>query len=802
MSSTGSSDDEAPTINNITDSSVTAGAGLAPPEGADNADNANNMQTITTTGESAESNGSPEYLRTRDREGNICLRTKSTVSCNNLGYTKEGEGDDDDGDNEVTDKEDDGTEGGGGGYGGGGGGEVGMGMGVYGGYASIYQQYGGTYSGGYNNTSGHGSSGNFQFTNSILGNFNSSGGNLMFTNYGSQDNESYTDQFIYPQQEQMMQQQQQQDQQTPQQLLPACITNRLLQSGAQQLQSPQLLPPPLLPSLPLQPPPPLPHSPTTTTPKAGGGGGGGGRKTKRKDNAGGSGEPEPKRTRGGRGGDANAAGGGSGGGDGMACHCLIEMYTGISGPVGQRQTAMELNGLWAHMHNLRLSLAEMKSVHGGIQLANSEKLLRDIAWLRGSAQAIEETKLLHPLELEAVDVICTAADVAEAEVSVLLEETRTGRPSARVVIVDQEYHRLLKQNSKQANSSLRFMVRVVGGALSSRVDIASILSLECTKITKGGRTTTNTSSSSTTQKTDSTKTDFPFSVTSCKPMCVAHGVWCIDCSADNGSRKLPVSFAFKVSVCATLEESGMQAEVITTTGYSNKYVVFTNECQYDDGNTELFKAICFGLDRTSLTWCAFANRIQRHYVSSLRQTLHTIPRYLSAWELEHFHKTFLGDSGEITIGNFGGFWEWYVKVLHQLRHGKFITELWLNGAIWGFVPRPLITAALEGKPSGSFVIRFSETNPGFFAVCYVKQDGTTSNKVFKDTLVNQSHTLADAVHDDGALSFVATVRYNDLEYDKGPMQPAFTFEQKSDVFKRFYSKQKGALQKSGYESDD
>ena len=112
MSSTGSSDDEAPTINNITDSSVTAGAGLAPPEGADNADNANNMQTITTTGESAESNGSPEYLRTRDREGNICLRTKSTVSCNNLGYTKEGEGDDDDGDNEVTDKEDDGTEGG------------------------------------------------------------------------------------------------------------------------------------------------------------------------------------------------------------------------------------------------------------------------------------------------------------------------------------------------------------------------------------------------------------------------------------------------------------------------------------------------------------------------------------------------------------------------------------------------------------------------------------------------------------------------------------------------------------------
>ena len=477
-------------------------------------------------------------------------------------------------------------------------------------------------------------------------------------------------------------------------------------------------------------------------------------------------------------------------GDGSTCTCRIETFKGIES-LGERKCAAELNGIWNKIKGIRELLDGLKTTNLGPQTANLQGIIQDIAQLRGRACQIETEAILHPLELDAIDVICTACDVAIAECDAIQRTTFERRLAARAVIVEQPYHRLLKQNTKQANSQLQFIVRIVSVGEAS--------------ITKINGLDFAVSSNKPLVRAVQQKQDCPFGIPgTINTCCKKHNCYLLSCPAESGTRKLPVSISFNMNVQVRANIGGTEVanNVAVETQMSNKYVVFTNECQFDEGNTELFRSICFDGESNVLTWQSLANIIQRHYVMSVRRTLTTVPRYISAFELEYLHATFLGNMPSFTEDSIKGFWEWYVKALHQLRHGKGIPDLWAAGAIWGFISRKNIEEVLKGKESGTFALRFSERNQGIFAACYVKEDGSISNKLFADKVVTQTNSLADVVHEKTILKSVVKAKYNDLDNDNGPNKPAIFIVPKSEVFDKYRTKQKSHVVRNGYESDD
>lgn len=58
-------------------------------------------------------------------------------------------------------------------------------------------------------------------------------------------------------------------------------------------------------------------------------------------------------------------------------------------------------------------------------------------------------------------------------------------------------------------------------------------------------------------------------------------------------------------------------------------------------------------------------------------------------------------------------------MLHKIRYQRHINGLWARGFICGFLNRDEVNAVLGNEQIGTFLIRFSERNPGAFVIAYV-----------------------------------------------------------------------------------
>jgi len=68
------------------------------------------------------------------------------------------------------------------------------------------------------------------------------------------------------------------------------------------------------------------------------------------------------------------------------------------------------------------------------------------------------------------------------------------------------------------------------------------------------------------------------------------------------------------------------------------------------------------------------------------------------------------------------FWSWFGQVTQTLRFKRHINSLWFNGLIYGIITKEDCNRALSNHGVGAFLIRFSETYPGLFAVAYVSDE--------------------------------------------------------------------------------
>ena len=65
------------------------------------------------------------------------------------------------------------------------------------------------------------------------------------------------------------------------------------------------------------------------------------------------------------------------------------------------------------------------------------------------------------------------------------------------------------------------------------------------------------------------------------------------------------------------------------------------------------------------------------------------------------------------------FWEWFHRIL--LLTQQHLSKLWQKGFVMGFISKPLAEQMLLERHSGTFLLRFSDSELGGVTIAYVRQ---------------------------------------------------------------------------------
>eukprot|EP01100_Stratorugosa_tubuloviscum_P009607 TRINITY_DN4028_c0_g1_i2.p1 TRINITY_DN4028_c0_g1~~TRINITY_DN4028_c0_g1_i2.p1 ORF type:complete len:466 (+),score=193.42 TRINITY_DN4028_c0_g1_i2:274-1671(+) len=153
---------------------------------------------------------------------------------------------------------------------------------------------------------------------------------------------------------------------------------------------------------------------------------------------------------------------------------------------------------------------------------------------------------------------------------------------------------------------------------------------------------------------------------------------------------------------------------------SNPIIVITNESQWCEAAGKLLLHDAFK-NLVEIPWFEFANCLHHHFLKATRQEYLKITRALGAKDFHYIYTKFF-NSSTITQQQVGAFWNWFGQVTQALRFKRHISALWFNGLIYGIISKDECALLLSDQLFGTFMIRFSETFPGLFAVAYVSDD--------------------------------------------------------------------------------
>jgi len=109
--------------------------------------------------------------------------------------------------------------------------------------------------------------------------------------------------------------------------------------------------------------------------------------------------------------------------------------------------------------------------------------------------------------------------------------------------------------------------------------------------------------------------------------------------------------------------------------------------------------------------------------------------------------------------------------------------LWCHGYIYGFLSTEDAERALTRQCVGAFLIRFSESQPGLFAIVYVSEDSEERVKHYlvKSEDIGSNKSLPDFLRESEALQYIMKIE---------PSNGKLTRAEKDVALKKFYSKRK------------
>jgi hypothetical protein len=188
-----------------------------------------------------------------------------------------------------------------------------------------------------------------------------------------------------------------------------------------------------------------------------------------------------------------------------------------------------------------------------------------------------------------------------------------------------------------------------------------------------------------------------------------------------------------------------------------------------------------------------------------KQSLCAPQRLLSAVELHYLFLSFFHGRENVTTKVSDTFWEWFGKVIQRLRYQRHIFAMWKDGLISELLPRGDVTRLLSHGDPGAFLIRFSEHNPGLFAVAYkiapdagaASPQSTVRHYLFKAEEFGTKKSLPDLLRKYYELSNV--VRFVSFDNNLNGTTE-YSYQNKNTAFSSFYSKVEVVSNASDYDS--
>lgn len=162
-----------------------------------------------------------------------------------------------------------------------------------------------------------------------------------------------------------------------------------------------------------------------------------------------------------------------------------------------------------------------------------------------------------------------------------------------------------------------------------------------------------------------------------------------------------------------------------------------------------------------MSWPQFANAIHHHFLKATRQDPARPSRGLTESDWIYIHNKYFNNSPNINQAQATQFWLFFGQVACTLRFKRHINSMWFVGyvhsnqlwsysktvarLIYGFITKEECNAALQNQDLGTFMIRFSESYPGLFAVAYVSDDPYERVKHYlvKHEDISSNKTLPD-----------------------------------------------------------
>eukprot|EP01127_Copromyxa_protea_P022516 TRINITY_DN8098_c0_g1_i1.p1 TRINITY_DN8098_c0_g1~~TRINITY_DN8098_c0_g1_i1.p1 ORF type:complete len:367 (+),score=35.25 TRINITY_DN8098_c0_g1_i1:101-1201(+) len=212
------------------------------------------------------------------------------------------------------------------------------------------------------------------------------------------------------------------------------------------------------------------------------------------------------------------------------------------------------------------------------------------------------------------------------------------------------------------------------------------------------------------------------------------------------------------------------------------FIVITHENQWVEAASKLVLMDGFkGLEK--VPWPQFANALHSHFLSATRQDLMRPDRPLTHHELRYFNREFLAGSPVINQQQAMRFFQWFGNIERTIRFKRHVHRLWVEGLICGFLSRTQCEKVLSGQGVGLFIIRFSESQPGLFALAFVSEDLRQKIKHYlvKPEDIGTNKALPDFLRDRDALQYILKLN---------PENARLSRLSKEMALKKYYSKRK------------
>ncbi|KAL6057136.1 SH2 domain-containing protein [Balamuthia mandrillaris] len=252
-----------------------------------------------------------------------------------------------------------------------------------------------------------------------------------------------------------------------------------------------------------------------------------------------------------------------------------------------------------------------------------------------------------------------------------------------------------------------------------------------------------------------------------------------------GTRKSAVNLRFSISVKCGAALSTIESPL------SDPFVVITNECQWAEAEGTLIKKQVFG-GHGEASWPQFANVFHDHFVRATKQDPTRPTRTLFPCDFDYIHEQFFGRKPMVTLKDFDNFWNWCGKGVHLLRYQRHVGHLWKDGLIFGFISKEDVERRLIMEQDGAFLVRFSQTQSGSFAVGY-KHEGVVKHYLVKpEDTAGPKKNLTDFLHSTNYFVFLLKVT---ADPDGNPI---LTSCNKKTVLEKYLS-QRPLVETAGYD---